>query len=175
MVLGGNGDGLVAGLGGDDQLEGGGGDDLLDGGDGNDTLIGGAGDDGLSGGIGSDVYRFSPGYRSDFIQEDGAVGDTDIVVFEGDFTPENLWFSQSGDDLVVGAVGSNDTLRITGWFIDPNQQIEEFHAGGEVLTLNQIDQLIAAMAAFEPPTGNGGAFTQEIADDVLPVIAASWS
>jgi hypothetical protein len=108
------------------------------------------------------------------VDEQGLAGDTDIMIFEGGIAKEDLWFTQSGNDLVIGQVGSGDQVTIQGWYSSPDQQVERLEVAGFVLLSSQIDQLVAAMAAFAPPTGVGGEFTQEMEDDVSPVIAAAW-
>ena len=99
---------VLQGLGGYDTLTGNAGDDVLDGGNGNDTLYGnagadylagGRGNDHLHGGTGIDNYYFGRGDGQDTIHEDFM---DDTWVYIGDLTIEELTFSRSGADLVVG-------------------------------------------------------------------------
>ncbi len=159
---------------GNDQITGSAGADVIVGGAGKDRLIGGIGADWLSGQSGADTYRFAPGSGVDTIDEQGALGNTDVVAFDGDVTKEDLWLFRRDDDLVLGQVGRDDAVTIENWYAEDTQQIERIEVAGSVLLSNQVDQLVAAMAAFAPPTGVGGVYTQAMNDDVLPVIAAAW-
>ena len=126
------------------------------------------------GGTGDDIYRFVPGQGLDVIDEQGSNNDVDVVEFGGDLTRENLWFTQVGDDLVIGQVGAEDSTTVAGWYSDDRQQIEEIRVDGFVLLKDQVDSLVSAMAAFDAPTGVGGVLTQDTLDALSPTIAAAW-
>lgn len=107
-LVGTSGTDVLQGLAGNDVLIGDTGDDVLDGGNGDDTLYGnagadylagGRGNDQLYGGTGIDKYYFGRGDGQDTIHEDYL---DDTWVYIGDLTIEELVFSRSGADLVVG-------------------------------------------------------------------------
>lgn len=114
---------ILQGLGGNDTLTGNAGDDVLDGGNGNDTLYGnagadylagGRGNDQLYGGTGIDKYYFGRGDGQDTIHEDYL---DDTWVYIGDLTIEELTFSRSGADLVVGFQSSaTDKIVLAEFF-----------------------------------------------------------
>lgn len=173
-IIGNDNGNTYAGNAGDDLITGGAGSDTLFGNAGADTISGGSGNDMLIGGRGDDLYRFVPGQGIDVIDEQGGNNDVDVVEFGGDLTRENLWFTQVGDDLVIGQVGAEDSTTVAGWYSDDRQQIEEIRVDGFVLLKDQVDSLVSAMAAFDAPTGVGGVLTQDTLDALSPTIAAAW-
>ncbi|KDN15714.1 hypothetical protein BGI40_06925 [Snodgrassella communis] len=166
---------LMYGYGGDDILHGNGGNDLLDGGDGNDTLYGDAGDDQLFGGAGEDVleggsgndflvggswqrdrYVFRAGHGSDEVFDQAANElQGDILDFV-DYRSDELWLGQSGYDLIIGHVGSNDQVRLDNWFAGESFRQYQVHtADGMHYTAAQVQQLVGAMATFSSGSGEG--------------------
>jgi len=143
------------------------GDDRINGGNGNDTLTGGEG---------SDTYLFNLGDDSDTIQNQSAsfTTDTDKLELSG-ITHDQLWFSQTGNDLTIDYIGSNDQIRIDDWYLGDAYELDEAHASGQVLLANQVDQLVAAMASFSAgePTSLDDLSTQQ-QTDLNTAIAVAW-
>lgn len=186
-LIGGSGNDVLTGSGGVDDLYAGNGDDTLFGGDGNDALygeagsdqlVGGAGNDGLIGGAGGDYYYFGTGDDQDIITEDlGGVdaGAIDIVGFTPDITIDELWFTQEGDHLRIWVDGADDWLQIDNWYSNSAPGIEQFVTTEYLLLAGQVQQLVDAMAVFDPPGSGVMNIPQEARDEVAPVIAASWT
>ncbi|MCL4186342.1 MAG: calcium-binding protein [Rhodobacteraceae bacterium] len=101
LMVGGDGNDLLAGGRLKDQLYGRGGHDLIGGGDGNDTLDGGDGSDTLHGGAGDDLCIGGAGNDS----IDGDIGDDTLLGGDGD----DRLNGQDGDDWLDGGAG-NDAL-----------------------------------------------------------------
>lgn len=189
FLTGGSGDDTLSGQGGADGLYGGSGTDQLSGGDGNDTLYGdadgdtlsgGAGNDYLLGGTGGDVYQFGIGDDQDYVMEDtgGSIdtGSTDLIVLGANISPDELWFTREGDDLRIWVDGTDDWLQIDNCYSHSAPGIEQFEtAAGNILLAGQVQQLVDAMAVFDPPSGGVMNIPQEARDEVAPVIAANWS
>lgn len=139
-LTGGNGCDVLKGGDGADELSGGDGRDFLGGGSGNDTLWGGAGDDELGGydEDGSDIYVWGVGEGNDVVTEVSGNGDNNIVVLQPasgiDGRPA-YEFTRSGDDLIVIATASGETLTIRN----------QFGSSGPVV--HQVGQLSAAQIA----------------------------
>ena len=113
---------LLQGGAGDDTLSAGPPNSLLDGGTGNDTLNGGAGNDLLAGGAGNDTIATGGGHNviahnagggADTISSDAGASNT--VSLGGGARYEDLSLSKDGNDLVLGAGGS-DSLRLKDWY-----------------------------------------------------------
>jgi len=109
------------GMAGNDKLYGKGGNDYLEGGAGSDWLEGGSGNDTLVGGVDFDVYKFSPGWGTDIIEDsdgNGVIDVTGIGTVTGFGTKkvaENIW--QTDDKkisyVLVPAEGDHNDLYIT--------------------------------------------------------------
>ena len=117
----------------------------------------------------TDSATITPDYSS------GASNEFD---FTGNVTDENLWFLQSGNDLRIDVMGTNNQATIAGWFNSGNQASEIFTAGGLKLD-SQISQLVQAMAAysgshtgFDPTASN----VHQIPNDTTlqNTVAAAW-
>ena len=115
FIDGRGGDDVLRGLAGNDWLIGGTGADLLLGGTGEDMLDGRRGKDVLNGGKGADTYLFGRGYGKDVIEDDGAAGEIDTVLFGDGITLRDLRFSRDGGDLTIGIAGTGDRLTIRDW------------------------------------------------------------
>ena len=176
---------------GNDTLFGGDDDDELYGGAGDDTLDGGTGDDRLQGGAGSDTYDFflmSSGANTIY-NHDTSVGRTDVAHFfhSVDVSVEDFWFSRVsndirddlGDDLRINMVGTRDQVTINDWYKGSDYQLDKFEVRSgtstSVLLNDQVDRLVAAMAAYSVPSGVGSVVTQEVKDALAPTIAAVWN
>jgi Ca2+-binding RTX toxin-like protein len=164
-------------------LSGDAGNDTLRGMAGDDTLYGGAGNDGLTGGQGNDTYRFSRGGGADTINDYDALDanpavygeTTDVIDITGDVAHDQLWFTRSGNDLLMHVIGTADRMTIQGWYNGSEYQVEEIHAGdGYQLMNDQVDQLVQAMAAFAPPASGELNLSGSYRTDLDPVIAANW-
>ncbi|HEX9397368.1 MAG TPA: calcium-binding protein, partial [Burkholderiales bacterium] len=158
-------------------LMGNGAANVLTGAGGNDTLDGGAGADTLHGGTGSDTYVLGRGYGSDLIQEnDATAGNTDVAQFGSDVARDQLWFQQSGNNLVVSIIGTPDQFTVQDWYLGSQYQVEQFKtAGGSTLVEAQVQNLVNAMASFSPPAAGQTTLPSDYAQQLNPVIAANWS
>ncbi len=175
----------IQGLGGNDTitgstlsdwLDGGGGDDILNGGAGNDFLIGGAGNDALNGGTGNDTYRFGRGSGMDTLSDyENGAGNTDVALFEGDVSADQLWFLQSGANLEVGIIGTDDKFSVNNWFAGNRYHVEKFQTSdGKTLLDTQVQNLVQAMASFAPPVAGQTTLPIDYQAGLNTVIAANW-
>lgn len=163
----------------DNILTGNTGSNLLTGGAGNDTLSGGNGTDSLLGGSGNDTYILNRGNGADTIVEnDSTAGNSDLAQFGNSGTAinaEQLWFSQSGNNLTVSVVGTSDSFTFTNWYAGNAQHVEQFRdSDGSVLSDTQVQNLVNAMASFTAPPA--GTTTLDASyQPVLDTIAANWA
>ncbi len=197
-VTGGAGNNIIfAGL-GDDTLIGHDETDVISGEEGNDIIYGGAGDDHISGDAGDDTYVVSSGtdtyylgvgegndiFRTSYSDASipgasdlSTVKHTDKVVFEGGVQAEHLWFSQEGNDLLVNILGDSSSFTFKEWFTsENNQSVNEFTAGERTLGHSQIDQLVSAMAGYEPSDGTNayGITIDRLPETVQLAVANTW-
>ncbi|MHB1701063.1 MAG: beta strand repeat-containing protein [Acidobacteriaceae bacterium] len=102
-------------------------------------------------------------------------GATDTVDLGASVAPDQLWFQQSGSDLIVSVLGSNESLTVKDWYGSTAGQVSSFAAGnGQTLSGSAVEQLVQAMAGFTPPTSSQTAYTTAEATNLDPVIAANW-
>lgn len=168
-----------------DRLDGGGGADRLGGNDGNDTLYGGlgqdtlygaTGNDYLSGGAGNDTYLIYRGEGQDNIVDiDATVGNTDVLQFQSGIAHDQLWFSQSGNNLTISVIGTTDSVMIAGGAGGASLRIEQLTAGGKTLSHTQVANLVQAMASMTPPALGQTTLTDAQRTQLAPVLAANWS
>ncbi|MBL4763356.1 MAG: hypothetical protein JKY93_11755, partial [Gammaproteobacteria bacterium] len=165
---------VITGSSADDVIIGGTGIDVLKGGAGNDVLRGDAGNDFLAGGIGDDNYQFGRQHGADTLVEFLDQG-TDRVSFLNDIAADQLWFKQTGNDLDVSIIGTDDHLKVRDWYSADGPTVESFAtADGAILYDNQVQQLVDAMAAFAPPASGESSLSDDYKTQLDPVIAASW-
>jgi len=159
-----------------DGLTGDGNANFLWAGAGNDTLTGGAGNDRLEGAAGSDRYLLGRGHGADTLWEDNAqAGDVDVAQFLSGVARDQLWFQQSGNNLVVSIIGTSDSVTVQDWYVAAQRKLERIEtATGDVLMESQVQNLVNAMAAFTPPAPGQTTLPTEYAATLNPVIAANW-
>ena len=163
----------LAGMGttGSDTIQGTSGDDILD---------GRGGGDAISGGGGWDTYLMRQGYGTltiDNSSPGGAAGQGEVDFGPG-ITEQNLWFSQSGNDLVAGVLGSADAVDVKNWFGgDPSAEIAAFKAFDGLKLDSQVGQLATAMTAYagSNPGFDPATATAMPTDPTLrSALAAAW-
>ena len=137
------------------------------------TMMGGTGNDTLQG-RGTTVYKFDTNFGQDTVTNNGSSGKID---FGTNITEQNLWFSQSGNDLLMQMIGTDDQVTVDDWFASSSAQVSRIDAGDFYIN-SQLSQLISAMATFSS-NNPGFAASQAIAmptDTTLQTtIAASWA
>ena len=134
ILNGGAGDDILNGDNGDDILNGGVGDDILNGGEGYDILNGGAGNDILKGGDWhKDRYEFEAGHGQDVVNDKGDnyysesyLKKRNDLVFKGANLSEAK-FLRYGDDLVIQAYGSADSVTLPDYFNYDNRYSRAFN------------------------------------------------
>jgi Ca2+-binding RTX toxin-like protein len=159
VIVGWHGKDILNGDAGNDTLWGGYGDDILNGGAGNDTLNGGAGYDILIGGAGNDIlkggdwekdrYQFEAGHGQDIVMDKASnLQQGDILAFD-DYKSVELWFKQSGNDLIINHVHSTDQVTVKDWYGSINsRQYSITTSDGKEIFASQVQQLVIAMAEF---------------------------
>jgi len=178
LLRGQAGDDRLIGRDGADQLFGDEGSDRLFGGSGDDLLAGGTGNDVLDGGAGSDTYQFGLGDGNDRIRNrvDGAAPeDDDILRFAEGIGAENIWFSRAGNDLLARVIGSQDRVRVSGWYTDPAARLDGILDGdGDSITADRVEQLISAVAGFGVDASATVDLTVPEQESYAAIVSAHW-
>ncbi len=145
---------LTASQSGNDTLQAGNGTgDTLIGGGGTDTLIAGTGTDTLNGGTGYTSYKFGSTFAQDVVNNTygGGTYANGEIDFGSGVSLKNLWFAQSGNDLLITLLGTTDTIRVSGWFgSNYGAQVLAFNsADGSQLSNSAVSALVTAMATYQ--------------------------
>ena len=156
---------------------------------GNDTTTGTTGNDyfDLKGGTdkaigtgGSDIYQYRRGYGALEIQNGTASGTTALgnLDFGANISKNDLWLSQSGNDLVINLLGSNDKVTVDGWFgSNGSAKLAEVQTSDGSKLDSGLSQLVSAMASFAStnPGFNPLTATQMPTDPTLQnALASAW-
>lgn len=167
---------ILLGGAGADTIYGGAGADRLDGGAGNDTLIGGTGSDALYGSLGNDTYVFGRGDGADTIYEnDATAGNQDVVSFGADIQNKQLWFSRSGNNLVVDLIGTSDRITISNWYLGAQYRVETLQtASGAILAAEKVEALVQAMAGVTKPSSGQLVLNAAQEAALSGVLVSSW-
>lgn len=188
-LAGGDQNDLLAGDSGNDELRGGKGYDILLGGSGDDAINGGEGDDYIIGDTGADTFTASKGfdiYKFGFGDgQDSYSGsnqsdlkNSDVFVMEDDVRKESIWFERVDNDLVLRLLGSEDSIRFSGWYQSnaAEKSVLGFQAGENLLYSTDVSQLVSAMASFEPNDGSTayGVRGSELPDPVKVAVDSAW-
>lgn len=181
IIKGWKGKDILYGTDGDDELDGGDGDDELYGGDGNDELTGGSGYDIVNGGKGDDIiwddlgtdrYIFQKGHGHDVIYGWGDYDSNydyeeideryldfensiDEIEFQGAIFNQARFIrgGTDGDDLIIYAYGTDDSLLIADFFSNPTGRSFRFIFDDKQITLDDIANMIFVKNVQEWGTG----------------------
>ena len=170
VLSAGGGDDSIFGRDGNDMLRGDAGDDLLDGQDGDDDLRGGLDNDRLTGGLGEDTYRFDLGDGHDTINNGGGALPGDMLAFGAGILASQVIAERSGDDLVLRIDGTDDSVRVEGYFFrdagsgyalarirfDDGSIWDPAEVKARVLAATDADQVLVAYASDDVVSGGGG-------------------
>ena len=176
FLYGQNKDDVLIGDDGDDELNGAGGDDILNGGDGDDKLYGGSGSNVLIGGAGNDLlygsynekdtYLFQYGHGQDIINDSGYFNSNHTlyndVIFEDAYSTDAT-FTRSGNDLIIQAYHSDDSVTLTDYFTGGSNQAFNF-----IFTDKTIDyEYLKNHYTFTPTENINKNITGTNRDDIL--------
>jgi hypothetical protein len=118
----------------------------------------------MTGNGGNDTYYISAGNGQDVIVN-GTPGNgpSGQAAFGFGFSPDNLWFGRSGNDLTIRELGTQNSVTVQGWFANDYSKLQfvTLPDGSQIGTA-AITALANAMAAyqanhpsFNPTTSSG--------------------
>jgi Ca2+-binding RTX toxin-like protein len=147
---------------------------------GNNVFEGGAGNDVLNGGGGYDTYKFTSGLGQSVINNLAADGNAakGEIDFGAGVAHDQLWLQQSGNDLQIDLLGTNQDVTISGWYAgNARAQVQSIGSGDGLKLDSQLQQLVGAMATY---TTNNPSFdptqqsTMPTNQTLQTAIAAAW-
>jgi Ca2+-binding RTX toxin-like protein len=150
----------------------------LQAGTGNDVLEGVGGNDTLTGGGGYDTYVFARGDGQNIVVNGvaGNTGPTGELDFGQEIGTSQLWLKQSGANLTISVLGTQDQVTVSNWFGSNTAKLQEIKAGGVQID-SSVASLVQAMATYSTnnPAFNPTTATQMPSDPTLQsAIAAAW-
>ena len=100
------------------------------------------------------------------------------LAFAATVTPDQLWFAQSGNDLVATILGTADAATIKDWFANSGAPTADIQAAGGGARLDSgLGQLVSSMASYQAAnSGFTPATTAAMPNDpsLRSAIAAAW-
>jgi hypothetical protein len=151
---------------------GGVGDYLTLGGFGNSTTITA---DGVSvhDNVGFNQFTIANGAGNDTLQLSGSLSDT--AQFGVGIAYDQLWFAQSGQDLVVSVIGRDQSLTVAGWYGGASNHLGELEtADGHQISDSGMQQMVQAMSAYTPPAEGQTTLPPDRASALAPALTANW-
>lgn len=112
-------------------------------------LSGNSGNNILTGGGGYDVYQFGRGGAQDRIVN--SVGNSSAngeLDFGAGIATNQLWFKQSGNDLLISVMGTQDQVTVAGWFSSSAAKLSEIKTADGSMIDSGLTQLVQAMATY---------------------------
>lgn len=146
-------------------------------GSGQHATIGGVGDDVvLENGasvtlVGTARVHYNAGDRAVSVDAEAAGS---ALMLGSSISTEQLWFTHNGNDLDISVMGTSDHITLNGWYSNPSNHVGIYSGDGRVLADAQVDILVNAMAAFGAPSAHETSLAPYVAEQLAPVIAASW-
>ena len=108
-----------------------------------------------------------------------ATGPSNELTFLPGIATDQLWFLQSGNDLRIDVMGTEDEVTIANWFGSVGNTLNDIATSDGSQIDSQISQLVQAMATFE--TNNPGFDPTAAGNSVVPndptlqtALAAAW-
>jgi hypothetical protein len=155
---------------------GGDGNDTITAGAGADTIDGGIGTNTLTGGTGNDTYNLERTYgASDIVENDSTGSNTDVLQLGADIAPDQMWFRQSGNDLLINVIGTDAQMTVKDWYLGSDYQVEEIKTAGAADTLSNsnVQNLVNAMSSLSMPETT--TLSTEYHTALDSTIAANWA
>jgi Subtilase family len=145
-----------------------------------DTLIAGSGTTSMADTGSQGFYDYARGDGQATISNGpgSSASPSNELDFGSGIADNQLWLTQSGNDLNIDVMGSSSQVTVAGWYASPNNQLQQITAGGLTLLNNQVGQLVQAMATYSTnsPGFDPTAVAQAPNDPTVQnAIAAHWT
>lgn len=89
-----------------------------------------------------------------------------------------MWFTNSGNNLIIQEIGNSDKVTISGWFgTNTSSKLAEIELSSGLMLDSQLNNLVSAMATYSTntPGFNPATATEMPTDTTLQsAIASSW-
>lgn len=95
----------------------------------------------LPSGSGNDTYLFTRGHGQDIVQDSAA--DTVNNLIFNDASASDLVMEKSGNDLVIHAYGSEDTVTLTNYFNSASYRRFEIKLQDQTIDLSELEEFVS--------------------------------
>jgi hypothetical protein len=103
------------------------------------------------------------------------VGNSDTITFASGINYNQIWFSQSGNNLVMSVDGQNETMTISNWYSSSANQPGQIVSGdGYSISDAGVQQMVQAMVSFTPPPSGQTSLSAATANSLAASLAANW-
>ncbi|WP_316172819.1 MULTISPECIES: calcium-binding protein [unclassified Bradyrhizobium] len=129
------------------------------------------------GGTRTNLFRTSSTTGQATINLSATLGAKNQVDFGSGITAQKLWFTQSGNNLVIAVLGTTTRVTVANWFTGSASQLQTITAGTTVLDGSAIGTLVQAMSAYAVAhPGFDPASASQVPGDlaVQSAIAGAW-
>ncbi|HEY0525265.1 MAG TPA: calcium-binding protein, partial [Stellaceae bacterium] len=75
-------------------------------------------------------------------------GPSGEIDFGAGIATNQLWLRQSGNDLLVNVMGTQDRITVSGWYGAVTSRLQEIVTADGSNLDTQLDQLVQAMASY---------------------------
>lgn len=87
-----------------------------------------------------------------------------------------MWFSQDGNDLRIDVLNEDSSVTFDNWFTSNDQKVDSITVStGKSVDASAVNQLISAMATFDPSSFASVNDATELPQDVQNAITANWT
>jgi hypothetical protein len=102
-------------------------------------------------------------------------GASSTLAFGSGIDEDQLWFSRSGNNLVVTVDGTQEATTISNWFNGPASQLGTIETNsGQAISATGINALVQAMASMTAPPAGQTSLSAAQQQQLAPVLAANW-
>jgi hypothetical protein len=140
---------------------------------------GGTSDAGASISGKNDFYKFVSNFGTDTVTISGGSAPTGHILFGSGITDQSLWFTQSGNNLVIALIGTSETVTVHNWFSGSGDRADDvILSNGYQLTNAQVAGLVTAMASYQSanPSFNPASASTLPSDTTLQAaVTTAWA
>ncbi len=120
---------------------------------GDDTLTGTAAANTLIGNGGNDTYNLKAAQIDTIVNGTAASTAAQGELNVTNATHDQIWFQQSGNNLVVDVLGTHEQATIQNWYGSTGGKLQDVAADDGVQIDSSLQSLVQAMASFAAATG----------------------
>jgi hypothetical protein len=119
---------------------------------GNNVFVADSGNDTLKGAGQNNTYEFGSTFGQSTISNNPSGANSSpegAILFGPGISTNQLWFQQSGNNLQIDLLGTNDSVTVDNWYSgNTGNQVQTIETSDGSKLDTQIQQLVSAMATY---------------------------